>query len=481
MLTEGLHFANRYELIHLLGRGGFSEVWLAIDTKTNIQVAVKVYAPGTGLDDAGIQLFTQEFSLVFDMIHSNLLCPTYYDCWDRMPFLILPYCKNGSTLKYTTTEQNLPEKECWKMLHDVAAGLAYLHGKTPSVIHQDIKPDNILINDEGNYMITDFGISARVRSTIHANKAAEQSGGTMAYMGPERFSSRPKPVMASDIWSLGAMMFEIMTKGNPPFGHQLGGVLQKNGAEIPIIEESYSQELKNIIYRCLALETWERPTAKEIEELAYNHLHGITSVLKDVNETATKEKTNEIKDVKGKKEKDNFTKEKKVKGNDHIYKNKWFIMVSAVLLLGIIILLCTPKKADPVVTEQTAKESVDFDSVMQIKIAEALQLKHEADTFLLQHPDDKYDIKYKLVEQIYIDALNILNKEDNKGVGYSSETFNNIQKINKEIVLSLSNIYKEMETTAHSLREAGIPDAAEEFEKRTRTIQPYINLNPQSK
>ena len=147
-----------------------------------------------GLDDAGISLFTQEFSLVFDINHTNLLHPTYYDCWERMPYLILPFCKNGSIFKYLTDNNRITETESWHLLHDVAEGLAYLHAKLPPVIHQDIKPDNILINDENGYMITDFGISTRIRSTLRRNQGQELSGGTLAYMGPN-VSVHPLPLL----------------------------------------------------------------------------------------------------------------------------------------------------------------------------------------------------------------------------------------------------------------------------------------------
>lgn len=269
MFSEGILIADRYKLISLLGRGGFSEVWLAEDVLANIKVAIKIYAPGVGLDDAGISLFTQEFSLVFDMNHTNLLHPTHFDCWRRMPFLILPYCQNGSAFKYVSPGNQISEEEAWKVLHDVASGLAYLHGKNPPIIHQDIKPDNILISDEGRYMITDFGISARIRSTLNRS-SAEMSGGTLAYMGPERFGQSPQPIMASDIWSLGAMMYEMMT-GLPPYGNH-GGMLQKNGADIPLIEGNYSQKLKDLIYRCVALNTWDRPTAEQIERETSTYL-----------------------------------------------------------------------------------------------------------------------------------------------------------------------------------------------------------------
>ena len=275
-LSEGIEFANRYRLLKQLGQGGFSEVWLAEDVNTGIQIALKIYAPGTGVDDDGIEIFRKEFSLVFDMNHTNLLRPTFFDMWERMPYLILPYCANGSAFKFLKGDNHITEDQCWNLLHDVAAGLAYLHAKKPPVIHQDIKPDNILINDEGHYMITDFGISSRARNTIRKGGAQEQSVGTLAYMAPERFSTKPKPIMASDIWSLGAMMYELIT-GETPFGNY-GGAMQKNGAEIPIIEESVSMELKDIIYRCLALNTWDRPTGTEIEEITYGHLHGFGSI-----------------------------------------------------------------------------------------------------------------------------------------------------------------------------------------------------------
>lgn len=289
MLDTGQIIADRYELLKRLGRGGFSEVWLAQDKLTEVKVAIKIYAPGTGLDDAGISLFTQEFSLVFDMNHTNLLHPTHYDCWERMPYLILPFCKNGSAFRYLAGEEPITETECWRLLHDVAEGLAYLHSKVPPVIHQDIKPDNILINDEGGFMITDFGISARVRSTLRRNQGEMSGGGTLAYMGPERFGPSPAPIMASDVWSLGATLYELMT-GMPPYGEH-GGVLQKNGADIPFIEADFSEALKDVVCKCLALNPWDRPTARQIADYAYSCLNGDTSALIDLQPAGGEEKT----------------------------------------------------------------------------------------------------------------------------------------------------------------------------------------------
>lgn len=263
-LRENTLFANRYNLARLLGRGGFSEVWLANDTWTKLDIAIKVYAPGQGMDSNGLQEFCSELANVYDLNHQHLLKPQHVDTWEGMPYLIMAYCPQGSLMKQVG---KLTEAQMWKLIADVASGLAYLHSR--DVVHQDIKPDNILIDGTGNYVITDFGISTRARSTLRKSViGGNVSGGTMAYMAPERFSKQPAPTKASDIWSLGAMLFELLT-GNVPFG-EIGGGLQKGGAEIPEINAPVSDRLKKTIEQMLAKETWDRPTAERLLQIAHH-------------------------------------------------------------------------------------------------------------------------------------------------------------------------------------------------------------------
>ena len=274
-LEENILFANRYRLERLLGRGGFSEVWLADDTLTSLKVALKVYAPGGGMDEHGVQLFSTEFSLVFNLNHGNLLKPTYYDTFERMPYLVLPYCRQGSA---GSLIGQMGEKEAWLFLRDIASGLEYLHGQEPPVIHQDIKPDNILMDVSGRYLLTDFGISIKARNTLRKSiMKTEGSVGTLAYMGPERFSKYPLPIKASDIFSLGATLYELLT-GMVPFGEH-GGLLLQHGAEIPVLEGEWSDELKAIIDLCLQKDTWERPSAMEIRIYCEQYLNGEIPVL----------------------------------------------------------------------------------------------------------------------------------------------------------------------------------------------------------
>lgn len=263
-------FNNRYFLERLLGRGNFSEVWLAKDTKTDIKVALKIYAPATGLDEAGLNVFAREFSLVVNANHKNLLKPLYYDSFERKPFLVLPFCENGSIMKEVG---KMSEKDAWRLLHDVASGLSWLHNMKPPVIHQDIKPDNVLVGENGDFMITDFGVSTHVKSTLRKSMSAVfSSAGTIAYMAPERFSKDNIPIMANDIYSLGATVFEMLT-GDTPFGDD-GGLIQMKGAEVPELKGDFSPQLKEVISRCLRSNPWERPTAEQLEKYADDGLNG---------------------------------------------------------------------------------------------------------------------------------------------------------------------------------------------------------------
>lgn len=262
-LKEDLLFAGRYKLRKLLGRGGFSEVWLANDEWTNLDVAVKVYAPGQGMDEDGLRDFCKELSNVYNLNHTNLLKPQHVDAWEEMPYLIMAYCENGTCYRQVG---KFTEEETWKLIANVASGLAYLHEQ--GVIHQDIKPDNILVDNNGNYVITDFGISVQTRSTLRKSARNASTGGTTAYMAPERFSRDSTPVKASDIWSLGATVYELLT-GRMPFG-EVGGGMQRGGADIPTIKVDVSPALRQTITKMLAEDPWLRPTAMQLADWAHN-------------------------------------------------------------------------------------------------------------------------------------------------------------------------------------------------------------------
>ena len=267
-LEKGLKIKDRYLLLEKKGDGGFGKVWLAHDEFIDEKVAIKFYV---SLSEDGIKEFKDEFKTAYGLKHDFLLNTSYYDIWERRPFLVMDYCPNGSTAKMAG---NTTEKVLWQFIHDVASGLACLHEQKPDpIVHQDIKPENILINKYDNFIITDFGISMKIRTTMRKQSDRNTSAGTIAYMAPERFSQNPTPIKASDIWSLGATVYDLAT-GGPPFCGLGGGMLNK-GAEIPVLPQKWSKDLNEVMQACMSKEAWERPTAEQLSQYASDILKGI--------------------------------------------------------------------------------------------------------------------------------------------------------------------------------------------------------------
>lgn len=256
-LSSGVLFDRRYRLIENLGSGASAKVWLALDTlANNLKVAVKIFSAGEGIDTLGIQNFQREFTFVYNIQHQNLLTPTNYAVCEGIPYLVLPYCENGSA---SSMLGRADENDVIKFLHDVSAALECLHSH--NIIHQDIKPDNVLLDDDCNFLVTDFGISTPTAETS-VSKAVVK--GTKAYMGPERFETDSAPIKMNDIWSLGATAYEMLTD-NPPFGDN-GGMVQSLGEPIPDLPETVQPELRRLLFSCLDPEPWNRPNAETIRK-----------------------------------------------------------------------------------------------------------------------------------------------------------------------------------------------------------------------
>ena len=260
-LKEGDIIRERYALIRFLGNGSFGEVWLAHDQMTGRDVALKIYL---SLDPAGIEEFQREYANTIDLSSPYLLTPEYFDVYGRRPFLVMKYCENGSSSKLAG---QISEDKLWDFIHDVASGLEILHSQSDPIVHQDIKPDNILVYSNGRFLITDFGISKRLRATMRRQSKRDVSSGAIPYMAPERFDANPRLSTASDIWSLGVSIYELAT-GELPFSG-FGGAMQRNGAEIPSIRD-YSSQLNILMQECLCPDVQNRPKATTVKEWASN-------------------------------------------------------------------------------------------------------------------------------------------------------------------------------------------------------------------
>lgn len=429
-------FHDRYFLERLLGRGNFSEVWLAKDTKTEIPVALKIYAPATGLDDQGLNVFAREFSLVVNANHKNLLKPLYYDSYDRKPYLVLPFCTNGSIMKNVG---KFTEEEAWTLFRDVASGLSWLHNMNPPVIHQDIKPDNIMVGENGEYMITDFGVSTHLRSTLRKSlSSAFSSAGTIAYMAPERFGKDNTPIMANDVYSLGATVYEMLT-GDTPFGDD-GGLVQKKGADVPNLKGDYSEQLKKTLAKCLRLNPWERPTAEQLVQYADAAIKG---------------------------EKIKFADEK-----TFIQKYRWLIVgICVALIVGIVIGIGVMNKHKQKKAEQMRLQLIEQrnDSIM---------LKISSYEDAIKNYISIGDVHDEGYETAYIDAY----KETEKALKSAMELPDGMYK-NRDSLIETKDSLVSWLSVAYEvfLQKAEMfsddPDVSAEFKTRAESIKNCIGKN----
>lgn len=288
--NEGAHIIDgHYQLLRPLStEGGTADVWLAIDTNTidssidskdehtsresGMLVAIKIYRPKNALDVDGEQRFRDEFKIVYECRHENLLQPTGFSIYNGVPYLVLPYCRNGSSEQLIG--KHFSTDEIWKFIRDVSSGLNRLHTNETPIIHQDIKPANILIDNNGDYAITDFGISSK-RCEDHGLYFDEENSGTMAYMAPERFQENAVPMSQSDIWAFGATLYEILS-GKVPFGED-GGKCQINNPRPIEHIANIPTDIQRLISDCLSLEPANRPSAKTIKEAAVSKRYPVRS------------------------------------------------------------------------------------------------------------------------------------------------------------------------------------------------------------
>ncbi len=261
-------FANRYRLLKKVGMGGFSEVWQAADTLAeDAIVAIKIYAPERGMDDLGLKQFKREYASVLHLSHPHILTAKHFDIHDGRPYLVMLYCEGGSLYGKLMEHGAMDEKALAVFVAQIAGALEYLHGK--GIIHQDLKPDNILVDRGGDYLLTDFGISSRLRTTLQRTTVSARSM-TIAYAPPERFQYMGDETAAADVFSLGVMMTELLT-GKQPWGG-MGGSYLRPDTELSELPAAFSKDLNTLIRQCLQYEPGKRPAAKQLKQAAELYL-----------------------------------------------------------------------------------------------------------------------------------------------------------------------------------------------------------------
>ncbi len=252
MLTKGNYVADRYEILDKIGTGGMSDVYKAKDHILGREVAVKVLKQEFAEDVTFVTKFRSEAQSAAGLEHANIV--NIYDVGSEndMYYIVMEYVE-GITLKtYIEKKGQLNFKEAISIAIQVGRGIEAAHNK--GIIHRDIKPQNIIISTEGKVKVTDFGIArASSSNTIHADTM-----GSVHYSSPEQ--ARNGYVDArSDIYSLGIVMYEMVT-GRVPFdGDTTVAIALQHLQEDMVAPSAYAADLPISMEKIIQKATMKSP------------------------------------------------------------------------------------------------------------------------------------------------------------------------------------------------------------------------------
>ena len=202
-----------YELVERVGRGSFGEVWKARDSLLNKDVAIKV-PRDDGLDERSSRLFLREGQILAQLRHPNIVPVHAILTSDDGRFCIVSDFISGATLAELIKARPFAPREAAEMCRKIALALQHAHER--GIVHRDLKPGNILVGNDGEPCVVDFGL-ARTASADFTIAADGQVLGTAAYMAPEQAAGDNERVSRqSDIYSLGVVLY-AMVASHPPF------------------------------------------------------------------------------------------------------------------------------------------------------------------------------------------------------------------------------------------------------------------------
>jgi len=272
-LTMGSTFAGRYQIIEELGKGGMGSVYKALDTEINVKIALKLIKPEIASDQKTIHRFRNELKVARQISHKNV-CRMYdLNKTDSSYFITMEYVPGGDLKRFIRRSKQLSMGTAVSIAKQICEGLIEAHRL--GVVHRDLKPNNIMIDDDGNARIMDFGIARSL-----ATKGITGAGvmiGTPEYMSPEQVESKDVD-QRSDSYSLGVILYEMVT-GKVPFeGDSPFTIGVKHKSEVPRdpreINPQIPGNLGRIILECLEKDRNKRPQSagevrsslREIEE-----------------------------------------------------------------------------------------------------------------------------------------------------------------------------------------------------------------------
>src|SRR5579885_3133497 len=237
---------GQYRLLRLLGEGGFAEVYRGEHVHLGTLAAIKLLSAKLSAEE--IERFRQEARTIARLRHPHIVRVLDFGVEGSVPYLVMDYAEGGTLRTLHPKGTQLSPEAIVPYVQQVASALQYAHDQ--KLIHRDVKPENMLLVESGEVLLSDFGIAIVSQSSRY--QSTQDTAGTIAYMAPEQIQAHPRP--ASDQYSLGIVVYEWLT-GERPFTGSMGEVLAKQISvpPPPLCEKrpDLSPELEQVVLTAL--------------------------------------------------------------------------------------------------------------------------------------------------------------------------------------------------------------------------------------
>jgi serine/threonine-protein kinase len=285
---SGQLIANRYQVISLVASGGMASVYLANDQVLERKVALKVIHPHLAKDKSFVEKFQREAKMAAQLSHPNLVNVFDQGTDGEVIFLVMEYVP-GITLRDAMNDfGSLDTKKALEIIEPLTEALAAAH--SAGILHRDLKPENVFLSDGGKVKLGDFGLAREISEHTQTGSVV----GTVAYLSPE-LVLRGQADARSDIYSLGVMIFEMLTGKQPYQGEQAVQVAYQHANEnIPApstVNSSVPELLDEIVLWTTARNPSQRPASAVallpvIARAKQDLSRGLTTTLSDIDKTA---------------------------------------------------------------------------------------------------------------------------------------------------------------------------------------------------
>lgn len=271
-MQQGQYIDGRYKIIKNIGSGGMANVFLATDLILEREVAIKVMRYDFSNDSDNVRRFKREAMATTELNHQNIV-PVFDVGEDEDYYIVMEYVDGLNLKEYIQEKYPIPYHKVIDIMSQILSGVEYAHSK--GIIHRDLKPHNILLNKKDQVMITDFGIA--VALTENSITQTNSLLGSVQYISPEQAKGSIASVQ-SDIYSLGIILFEMLSKEVPFDGESAVSIaLQHFQKEIPSLRDydpDLPQALENIVIKATAKDPKHRyKTAAEMRQDLLTSLH----------------------------------------------------------------------------------------------------------------------------------------------------------------------------------------------------------------